>query len=221
MLSLDSLSTALLGGILTSTSPCMLAAVPIAVGYVGGSAHNSKRAWWLASLFVLGLNASLLLLGIIAARLGLLMGVVSPSWLWFISFLLIALGLWWWRMPQTGCGVSLPLSWQRRFAGAGAWGALILGFLIGTVLSPCATPVLALSLISANVWTNHQLWEGIILLAVYGLGHSIFLWFAGAMPSVANLLIQRLSPYSAWLPGRRTFATLLIVVGFWWLWQAL
>jgi cytochrome c-type biogenesis protein len=222
MLGLDSFVAAFLGGVLTSVSPCMLAAAPIAVGYVGGSANNAKRAWWLASLFVLGLNASLVVLGIMAARLGLLMGAAANGWLWFISVLLIALGGWWWHVPQASCGLSLPLQWQQRFAGAGAWGALGLGALIGTVLSPCATPalVLALSLISASTWTHSQLWEGIVLLSVYGLGHSIFLWIAGAMPSLASLFIQRFQSYTPWLPGRRTFAALLIGVGFWWLLQA-
>jgi cytochrome c biogenesis protein CcdA len=38
------LAAAFLGGVLTSASPCVLAAVPVAVGFVGGQGGSARRA---------------------------------------------------------------------------------------------------------------------------------------------------------------------------------
>lgn len=40
----EALLAALAGGVLTSASPCVLVAVPVAVGYVGGQAVTPRRA---------------------------------------------------------------------------------------------------------------------------------------------------------------------------------
>ena len=41
----EGLIAAFLGGLLTSASPCVLAAVPVVVGFVGGQALSPQRAW--------------------------------------------------------------------------------------------------------------------------------------------------------------------------------
>lgn len=98
---------------------------------------------------------------------------------------------------------------------------MVLGGLIGTVLSPCATPALAavLTLVSTGSWLGSSLWWGMLLLLVYGIGHSILLLVAGAMPATANTLIRHIAHYDRWLPGRRTFAVILVLAGAWWVWQ--
>ena len=40
----EGLMAAFIGGVLTSASPCVLTAVPVAVGYVGGQAASPRRA---------------------------------------------------------------------------------------------------------------------------------------------------------------------------------
>jgi cytochrome c biogenesis protein CcdA len=44
MTGVESLVAALLGGLVTSAAPCVLAAVPVAVGYVGGQATTPRHA---------------------------------------------------------------------------------------------------------------------------------------------------------------------------------
>ena len=39
----EGLAAAFVGGVLTSASPCVLAAVPVAVGFVGGQAMTPRR----------------------------------------------------------------------------------------------------------------------------------------------------------------------------------
>ena len=65
-----------------------------------------------------------------------------------------------------------------------------------------------------------MLWGAALLLA-YGLGHSVLLLLAGAMPSAASALARRFAPYQAWIPGRRTFAVVMLAAGLWWIAQGL
>ena len=219
----ESLLAALAGGALTSASPCVLAAVPVAVGFVGGQASSPRRAWTLSLAFVAGMNLALLAMGLLAARLGLLLGALPGPWLVAVGALVMGTAVWLWRASTTSCGVVLPAAMQRRLARSGAGGAVLLGALIGTVMSPCATPALAAALTMAGsgaAFGASMAWGAALLLA-YGLGHSLLLLLAGAMPSAASALIQRFSRWDAWLPGRRAFATVLFLAGLWWVAQGL
>jgi len=219
----EGLLAALLGGLLTSASPCVLAAVPVAVGFVGGQGGSPRRAWGLSLAFVAGMNGALLAMGLLAARLGLLMGTLPGPWLVAVGLAVTALALWLWRSAASSCGVSLPGAIQQRLAQSGMWGAVVLGALIGTVMSPCATPALAAALAIAGsgaAFGVSMAWGAALLLA-YGLGHSVLLLIAGAMPSTATALMQRFSHWDAWLPGRRTFALLMLLAGLWWVVQGL
>ena len=53
-----------LGGILSSSSPCVLATIPLVIGYVGGYSEGDRRKALLYSLtFILGLSFTFTVLG--------------------------------------------------------------------------------------------------------------------------------------------------------------
>lgn len=199
----------------------MLVAVPVAVGYVGGQATAPRRAWTLALAFVAGMNLALLAMGLLAARLGLLLGTLPGPWSITVGLLVIAAAGWLWRAPAATCGWRLPAAWQQGLARSGAWGALLLGALIGTVMSPCATPALAaaLALAGSGAAFGSSMWWGAALLLAYGVGHSALLLVAGAMPGAATSMIRRVDALQRWLPGQRSFAMLLALAGLWWVLQ--
>jgi len=217
----EALAAAFIGGVLTSASPCVLAAAPVAVGYVGGQAGTPARAWWLSAAFVAGLTLVLVLLGLLAARLGLLMGALPGPWSLAVGLVVVAAGIWMWRAARS-CTLPLPESWQRRLSGAGSWGAFALGALVSTVMSPCATPALAAALAVAGTGAafGESMWWGAALLLAYGMGHGILLLVAGALPGSAQAWIARAGRVDRWLPGRRFFALVLITAGAWWIGQA-
>lgn len=219
----EALLAALVGGVLTSASPCVLVAVPVAVGYVGGQAVTPRRAWVLALGFVAGMNAALLVLGLMAARLGMLLGTLPGQWSVAVGVLVVAAALWLWRSQAGACGLRLPAGLQHRLARSGLWGAMLLGALIGTVMSPCATPALAaaLALAGSGSALGTSMWLGAGMLLAYGIGHSVLLVVAGAMPGAATALMQRFASAQRWLPGRRSFAALMAAAGVWWIAQGL
>ena len=168
-----------LGGVVSSASPCVLAAVPLVVATVGGSATSRGRALALSFAFVSGLALCFTALGAIAALTGSLIGDVGWAWRAILSAVLIAMGL-----HLTGL-VELPMPRLegRRFRGAGLAGAFGLGALTGTLSSPCATPILVVVL-SLVAFERKVLW-GTTLLAAYSLGHVVLLLAAGAVSGFA------------------------------------
>ncbi|MFC1908215.1 cytochrome c biogenesis CcdA family protein, partial [Chloroflexota bacterium] len=83
-----------LGGIISSASPCVLAMIPLVIGYVGGYAEGSrKKAIQYSLVFTLGLTITFTVLGIIAGTMGRLFGDVGSFWNYIIPPVAILLGL--------------------------------------------------------------------------------------------------------------------------------
>ena len=168
-----------LGGVVSSASPCVLAAVPLVIATVGGSATTRGRALMLSLAFVVGLALCFTALGAIAAFTGSLIGDVGWVWKAVLAAILIVMGL-----HLTGL-VRLPSPKLdgKRFRGAGLAGAFGLGALTGTLSSPCATPILVVVL-SLVAFERKVLW-GTTLLAAYSLGHVVLLLAAGTATGFA------------------------------------
>lgn len=191
-----------IGGVLSSLTPCGLAAVPIVVGLVGGGARTMREAVVLSAAFVGGMLITFVMMGMAVARLGMLFGLPGGPW---IGAVLVLIGLWMFFRSSSACSLPFPIAWQARFRGSGWIGATVLGALVGSVMSPCATPPLIAALSLAG--TGSVLWGGAVLLA-YGLGHSVLLFAAGVVP-------QQIAARVYWLPGQRFFAVVLMLAGAW------
>jgi cytochrome c-type biogenesis protein len=168
-----------LGGVVSSASPCVLAAVPLVIATVGGGATTRGRAFTLSLAFVAGLALCFTALGAVAALTGTLIGDVSWLWKALLAAVLIAMGL------HLAGLVQVPVLQLdgKRFRGAGLAGAFGLGALTGTLSSPCATPILVVVL-SLVAFERKVLW-GTTLLAAYSLGHVVLLLAAGTASGFA------------------------------------
>jgi cytochrome c-type biogenesis protein len=168
-----------LGGVVSSASPCVLAAVPLVIATVGGGATTRGRAFTLSLAFVAGLALCFTALGAVAALTGTLIGDVSWLWKALLAAVLIAMGL------HLAGLVQVPVLQLdgKRFRGAGLAGAFGLGALTGTLSSPCATPILVVVL-SLVAFERKVLW-GTMLLAAYSLGHVVLLLAAGTASGFA------------------------------------
>jgi cytochrome c biogenesis protein CcdA len=197
-----------LGGILSSSSPCVLATIPLVIGYVGGYSEGDRRKAFLYSLtFILGLSITFTILGAIASLLGGLFGIISRTWYFIVGGIAIAIGLnliglFEWNLP-----VPVHLQPKQR----GILGAFLLGIFFGIVSSPCATPVLALIL--TFVASKGEVAYGTSLLFVYALGHCALIFLAGtATRFVENFVKSKgISNMTAW--GKRIGGSIVVFVG--------
>jgi cytochrome c-type biogenesis protein len=197
-----------LGGVISSASPCVLAAVPLIVATVGGTSASRARALALSGAFVLGLALCFTALGAVAALTGRLIGDVGVGWQILLGVVLVAMGL-----HLTGL-VHLPLPQVQgtRFRSAGLAGAFALGALTGTLSSPCATPILVVVL-SLVAFEQKVLW-GTTLLAAYSLGHVVVLFAAGTVSGFAAAYLgSRAARWTACV--HRAFGVVLLGAGVW------
>lgn len=160
----------LLGGVLTSFTPCVYPVLPITVSYIGANASDSKiKGFILSALYVAGMALTYSVLGAFAALTGKFLGKIltSPVSYFLIGNICIFLGL---SMLEV---FSLPLpsfftKIRPKTKGQGALPAFLIGLASGFVVAPCTAPVLGVIL--AYVATKKNLIFGMSLLFTFAVG---------------------------------------------------
>jgi cytochrome c-type biogenesis protein len=196
-------------GIISAASPCVLAAIPLIIGYVGGySEGNKKKAGLYSLVFILGLSITFTLLGAAASVMGGFFSIMG-RWLTVgLAVIAVTMGL------QLMGLISIPLPFQktRTVKSKGLWGAFFLGLLTGTVSSPCATPVLAVIL--AYVSTQGDMLYGGSLLFAYAVGHCALIFVAGLSVGLTESIVSSKGIQNFSLYAKRFSGALLIAAGF-------
>ncbi len=197
-----------MGGLISAASPCVLAAIPLIIGYVGGySGGNKRRAALYSFFFIIGLALMFTLLGAGASVMGQVLGFMG-KWLYVgLAVIAILMGL------QLMGFISVPLPFQktRIVKTKGLLGAFLLGLLTGTVSSPCATPVLAVIL--AYVSTQGDIVYGGSLLFVYALGHCALIFIAGLSVGFTESIVGSKGIKHFSLYAKKLSGALLVVAG--------
>lgn len=172
--------SALLGGLLSFFSPCILPLIPVFFGVLMGGASNAKARFIRGAFFTLGMSIFFFILGIGATGLGtfirqnvVMMNIISGSLFILFAFLyLFEIGL---------KGVNLNV-W--KFGGSAVSG-FVLGAVLGLVWVPCAGPILGSILVLAA--NQSAIGEGGLMLFVYSLGLSIpFLTLSGLVAKLTS-----------------------------------
>ncbi len=196
------------GGLISAASPCVLAAIPLIIGYVGGYSEGSKKKAALYSLvFILGLSITFTVLGAAASAMGSFLSF-SGRWLYIgLAAIAVVMGL------QLMGLITVPLPFQktRQVRSRGLWGAFLLGLLTGTVSSPCATPVLAVIL--AYVSTQGDVLYGGSLLFAYAVGHCALIFFAGLSIGLTESIVSSKGVRNFSLYSKRFSGALLVLFG--------
>lgn len=200
-----------LGGALTATSPCVLAMIPLMISFVAGRQERGlgpARAFGYSLVFVLGLAATFIALGMIAALAGSLYGQVSNAWRWIVAAVAVVMGLH--LMGVLRLNIPSAAGLQPRTTGL--LGALLLGLLFGLVSAPCAAPILIVVLTYVATSGSSVLYGGVLLLA-YALGHSVLILAAGTSMGLARKLIESKNVTRATEVMRRVAGGLLVLIG--------
>ncbi len=197
-----------LGGLISAASPCVLAAIPLIIGYVGGYSEGSKKKAAVYSfVFILGLSITFTVLGAAASAMGAFLSFAG-RWLYIgLAVIAVVMGL----QLMGLIDIQLPFQKTHQIKSRGLWGAFLLGLLTGTVSSPCATPVLAVIL--AYVSTQGDILYGGSLLFAYAIGHCALIFVAGFSIGLTESIVSSKGIRNFSLYSKKLSGFLLLIAG--------
>ena len=178
------LGAAFVWGILSILlSPCHLASIPLIVGFIDEQGRiSTKRAFLISTLFAVGILITIGAIGAITAAAGRMMGDVGKYGNYFVAIVFFVVGLHLLDvipMPWSGPG---QVGMKRK----GLIAAFILGLAFGIALGPCTFAYMAPMLGVTFKLAATSLFYGLLLLAVYGVGHCSVIVLAGTFTEVVQ-----------------------------------
>lgn len=202
-----------IGGLLTASNPCVLAMIPLMIGFVGGSKEivGFKKSFFFSLLFVLGLSIMFGILGVVAAVTGSLLGDVGGFWKYIVAAVCVVVGIHLLEIIK----IPIPSLQMKNVKFSGMIGAFLMGLLFGLVSTPCAVPILAVILVLIAAKGNMV--YGVALLLAYCLGHCTLILVAGTSIGAAKGLLESKHFQRANVILRKSAAVLIIAVGIYFL----
>ena len=209
---------ALVWGVLSIIlSPCHLASIPLIVGFIDEQGRiSTRRAFYISTLFSVGILVTIGLIGAATAAVGRMMGDVGRYGNWFVALIFFLVGLHLLDvipMPWSGPG---NVGMKRK----GALAAFILGLVFGIALGPCTFAYMAPMLGVTFKLASTNLTYGVFLLLMYGVGHCSVIVFAGTFTEV----IQRYLNWNERSKGavllKKICGVLVILGGLWMIYTA-
>jgi cytochrome c biogenesis protein CcdA/thiol-disulfide isomerase/thioredoxin len=204
---MSELALALLAGVATVASPCVLPVLPILLGASWGH-RNSSRPVWIVLGFVTAFAASVLVFSVSTRVLGVPQDAVRGAAIaTLFGFGLLSV------FPRRFERLALALApYSDRAARAvsgttrGPLGALALGASLGAVWTPCAGPVLA-AILALLASAPDAARAGPLLLA-YAAGAGVPMLAIAYGGQAAAARITRVARHTGWI--RRAFGVLAV-----------
>lgn len=202
---------ALLAGVLSTLSPCVLPLLPVVLG-TAVSQHRMGPAALAA-----GLAISFVTIGLFVALVGFSIGLDLGVFRTIGGFVLVGIGavLMVPKLQMRLATAASPVgTWtERRFGGVeggGLKGQFLVGLLLGAVWSPCVGPTLgAASMMAAN---GENLGQVAMTMFAFGIGAALPLLVLGALSREA-LLRWRGRLLGAGKGGKMILGAVLVTVG--------
>ncbi len=174
-----SIITALIAGVLSFVSPCVLPLIPAYISYISGASLSEIQAGEVSSrkiiinsiAFVFGFSTVFILLGASATIIGKVLARHMNTFKIVAGIIIIIFGL-----HTAGIFRIKFLNYEKkvqikRSNSATLIGAYLIGVAFAAGWTPCVGPILGAILATASTYTT--MWKGILLLTVYSLGLGI------------------------------------------------
>ncbi|GAA2546651.1 cytochrome c biogenesis protein CcdA [Neomicrococcus aestuarii] len=165
---------AVLAGLVSFLSPCVLPLVPGYLGYVTGltgvdlEKQGRGRMAWGITLFILGFTAVFMLTGVLFAQLSIWLRFEGEWVTRVLGVLVILMGI----VFMGGFGFMQRDVKVHARPRAGLWGAPILGMTFGLGWAPCIGPTLA-AVLALSSGANPQPGKAALLTFAYCMGLGI------------------------------------------------
>ena len=179
------LSTSFIWGIFSILlSPCHLSSIPLIIAFIGEQGKMpTKRAFWLATSFSLGILATITVIGLITGLLGRMLGDIGSYGNYLVAIIFFVMGLHLLEIIQLPfLGKTNQPSFQKK----GLWAAFGLGLIFGIALGPCTFAYMAPMLGIVFKLSAAQFFYGAALLFAYGIGHCSVIVFAGTFAGMVQ-----------------------------------
>ena len=164
-------------------SPCHLASIPLIVGFIGQQGQmTTRRAFGISTLFAVGILITIGVIGGITAAAGRMLGDIGPWGNYIVAAIFLLVGLVLLDvipMPFSGPG---QVGMKRK----GLLAAFILGLVFGIALGPCTFAFMAPMLGVTFKLAATNIAYGVLLLALYGVGHCSVIVLAGTFTEVVQ-----------------------------------
>ncbi len=198
-------------------SPCHLASIPLIVGFIDEQgAISTKRAFFISTLFSIGILITIALIGFITALAGRMMGDVGSWSNYFVAAIFLLVGLHLLEVISLPLGGPAQVGMKRK----GALAAFILGLVFGLALGPCTFSYMAPMLaVSFKVSGTEPVYAG-LLLAAYGVGHCSVIVFAGTFTEVVQRYMNWNEGSKATVILKKTCGVLVLLGGLWMIYTA-
>ncbi len=205
-----------LAGVVSSASPCVLATIPLVIGFVGGySDGDQSKAFRYSMVFILGLSLTFTAFGAAAGLLGSMFGTLGGPWYLIAGGIALIMG----GQLMGLYEIRLPIKRDFKPKQGGIVGVFLLGLFFGVVSSPCATPVLVVLL--TLVAGKGQVLYGIALLFCYAIGHSLLILFAGTFTGFVEGFVKERGVVNFSIRAKRGSGLVVALVGGWFVWQGI
>ncbi len=213
---LPAITVALLAGLLSFLSPCVLPIVPPYLAYMGGvsvtdmeeDASARNRALMAATFFVLGLSTVFLIIGFSLSAVGMLFAQNQETLTMIAGVVIMIFGAHFIGVYRIGF-----LDQEKRLEagdkGGSAFGAYILGLAFAFGWTPCIGPILGT--IASLAAQEASVARGTTLLAAYAIGLGLpFLAVAAFFPRMGGFMafmkrnmgrIEKVSGVLLWTVG--------------------
>jgi cytochrome c-type biogenesis protein len=213
-----SIPAALIAGLVSFLSPCVLPLVPPYLIYLtgatieqvanDGTVSSSRRAVMISAvMFVLGFSTVFVALGASASLVGALVRAWSAELSIVAGIIIIVMGLHFLGLTR----ISLLMREGRlpMPKPVGLWGAYVMGLAFAFGWTPCIGPILAaiLSVAAAEATVS----KGAGLLAVYSLGLGIPFLIAAFMVEQFSTVFSRMKRHLATV--ERAMGVLMVITG--------
>ena len=165
-------------------SPCHLASIPLIVGFIDKQGIiSTKRAFFVASLFSIGILITIALIGFVTGLLGRMLGDIGSYGNYFVAVIFFIVGLYLVGIiPLPFSGKTDSTSIRKK----GLLPAFILGLLFGLALGPCTFAYMAPMLGIIFSVSSTRLLFAISLILAYAIGHCSVIIFAGTFTNIVQ-----------------------------------